>query len=227
MFRWYDAARSIFENQNKSKEARRDFFLKVKQKVDDCIEKVNKGIDSTAQAGFFAHIIKNSHNEKKGLTRAEMDSNATTFLGAGSETTATILSGVTYLLLANPDKYKKLVHEIRSRFSSAEEITTDALNDIEYLGAVFQEGLRMFPPVSTGIPRFVPRGGAKISGYYIPGGYTVLVNQHAANLSTRNFKDPEKFVPERWLGDAKYKDDKFEVAQPFGFGATPVSYTHL
>jgi cytochrome P450 len=36
--------------------------------------------------------------------------------------------------------------------------------------------------------------------------------------SERNFKDPELFVPERWLGEERYKDDKRSTLNPFSFG---------
>jgi cytochrome P450 len=32
------------------------------------------------------------------------------------------------------------------------------------------------------------------------------------------FKDPEEFVPERWLGDPRYENDRREAAQPFSVG---------
>jgi cytochrome P450 len=44
------------------------------------------------------------------------------------------------------------------------------------------------------------------------------MSQWPANHSARNFKDPESFVPERWLGHDEYKDDNRAVFQPFSVG---------
>ena len=33
------------------------------------------------------------------------------------------------------------------------------------------------------------------------------------------FKDPLAFVPERWMGDDKYKDDQHAALQPFSVGS--------
>lgn len=33
--------------------------------------------------------------------------------------------------------------------------------------------------------------------------------------SASNFKDPEEFVLERWLGDERYKDDRKDAFKPF------------
>lgn len=49
--------------------------------------------------------------------------------------TASILSGLTYYLLANPDKMKILTEEIRNRFDKNEDITFEALAGLEYLNA--------------------------------------------------------------------------------------------
>ena len=46
----------------------------------------------------------------------------------------------------------------------------------------------------------------------------VYVSQHATYHSERNFKDADSFVPERWLGDERYKDDNRIAVNPFSFG---------
>lgn len=167
---------------------------------------------------FFNSILKNQEKETQRLSREELDANAFAFLIAGSETTATTLSGSTFLLLQHPDVYRKLVTEIRSAFTSEADITIDAAGKLEYLIACLQEGLRVYPPVPTGFPRVVPAGGDTISGHYIAGGASVYVSQHATNTSERNFKDAETYVPERWLDDERYKHDKRSAMNPFSFG---------
>lgn len=32
------------------------------------------------------------------------------------------------------------------------------------------------------------------------------------------FESPEEFIPERWLGDPRYKNDRLEGFQPFSIG---------
>lgn len=51
---------------------------------------------------------------------------------AGSETTATILSGTVFLLLKNPAVLEKLKNEIRSAFKSDEEITFSSVDHLPY-----------------------------------------------------------------------------------------------
>lgn len=111
-----------------------------------------------------------ARDEEAGLSLAEMYANANLFMLAGTETTATLLSGLTYYLLKNPTKLDKLKMEIREAFKTEDEITIERLQALKYLNACVEEGLRMYPPVSNGLPRVVPPGGSIIDGRYVPAG---------------------------------------------------------
>ncbi|KAG5759689.1 hypothetical protein H9Q72_012181 [Fusarium xylarioides] len=100
---------------------------------------------------FFAHIIRQRNFDENHLREQ-----AKVLMLAGSETTATFLTGVTYLLLKNPDTLATLQKEIRSSFSSREEITGDSTTGMLYLNSVIEEGLRLFPPAPFGLPRVCP-----------------------------------------------------------------------
>ncbi|KAI2475343.1 cytochrome p450 [Pyrenophora tritici-repentis] len=164
------------------------------------------------QAEHFLHSVE---RVDKRLEKG-MHANASAFMIAGTETTATLLSGMTYYLLTNPDKLKKLVDEVRAL--PEEDLTLDVLPRLKYLNACFEEALRCYPPVPIGIPRIVPKGGASICGELVPEGSVVMVSQKAAYQSPLNFKDADKFIPERWLPDTGYDSDRKVVLQPFSFG---------
>lgn len=44
------------------------------------------------------------------------------------------------------------------------------------------------------------------------------MSQFAANRSSSYFRLPNEYHPERWLDDAKFKDDKLDAVQPFILG---------
>jgi hypothetical protein len=115
--------------------------------------------------------------EEWGLSFAKLSRNATVLLLAGSETTATTLSGATYFLLSNPDILNRLKQEIRSTFSCPEEITIASVSKCSYLLAVLNETLRCYPPLTAGMVRVVPAGGAEIAGQYIPQGVSAYYPQ--------------------------------------------------
>jgi cytochrome P450 len=104
----------------------------------------------------------------KALSLAEMHSNADLFMIAGTETTATLVSGLLYYLLMNPDKMKELQAELRGTFKTREDITMASLVHLKYLNACIEEGLRMHTPVPVGLPRVTPADGTAICGQWIP-----------------------------------------------------------
>jgi cytochrome P450 len=163
-FDYYDRLKGLFTDTSKHLRVRQQFFENTVQKVTERLERV------TDRRDFMAHILDNQSSPEKALTKDEIVSNSVLFLVAGSETTATMLSGTTYLLLKDPKIYKKLVEEVRGAFEKADDITVDAVSKLPYLLACLQEGLRYYPPVPTGFPRVVPPGGDTISGHYIPEG---------------------------------------------------------
>lgn len=88
---------------------------------------------------------------EQNLTATDMISHATVFIGAGSETTAGVLTAVTSFLLENPDKLERLKQEVRGTFKSQAEISLDAVNGrLPYLVACTDEALRLYP--QTGVP---------------------------------------------------------------------------
>jgi len=159
-----------------------------------------------------------SQPEGKGLTPEKMYSNASIFMLAGTETTATLLSGLTYYLVKSPDKMDKLVREIRDAIRGDDGFTLERLQRLKYLGACIEEGLRLYPPVPTPLWRVTPREGTTICGEHIPGGFRVAVSTFAASRSPLNFSDPDSFEPERWISGSGYDDDHREAVQPFSTG---------
>ncbi|OLN96585.1 Versicolorin B desaturase 1 [Colletotrichum chlorophyti] len=169
---------------------------------------------------IWSFVLRCDGDGEKGLSVREMHANAAVFMVAGTETTATVLSGTTYYLLRNPRVYENLTKEIRGAFERSEDITIDNLMRLEYLYAVLMEGLRAYNPGGAGMPRIVPPGGAEICGEFIPEGTLVSVNPYAAFTHPDNWARPTEFVPERWLhpDDPQWKADKRNVHEPFSYG---------
>lgn len=102
------------------------------------------------------------------LTVDELIANAEIFIIGGSETTASLLSGVTYLLLMNPHTHEKLKEEVRSEFQHQEEINLISVTRLPYMLACLNEAMRMYPPIANGLPRLCPEEGAMVLDEHIP-----------------------------------------------------------
>jgi len=179
--------------------------------VSDCILKYLPGRGTT-----FAK----SHSliQKQQLPFDKLEMNAKTIIVAGSETTSTLLSGAVFLLTTHPKVLEKLAHEVRSSFSNDKEITLLSVGNLRYMFACINESFRRYPPVGTGLPREVPRGGAEVAGHFVPEGTVTAVWQWAINHDPKNFNRPMGFHPERFLGDPAFKSDKLDAMQPFSVG---------
>ncbi|GLA84866.1 hypothetical protein AtubIFM56815_009087 [Aspergillus tubingensis] len=159
-----------------------------------------------------------SQKESLRLSRDEMYANSQLFMVAGTETTATALSGLTYQLLLNPDKMEKITKEIRDAFERDSDIDMLRLAQLKYLNMCIDEGLRMYPPVPTGMPRLTPKEGMEICGEYMPGNTAVSVHHWATYRNARNFTRPDDFLPERWGNHPQFAGDDKAAFQPFSFG---------
>jgi cytochrome P450 len=115
-------------------------------------------------------IIKSEKNDStgEGLSKGEMVNNASTLVLAGSETSATTLSGAIFLLCKNPTKLAKLVDEIRSAYRSSEDITILSVSQLSYMSAVLDEASRIYPAVPRQAERVTPVGGGMIEGKWVP-----------------------------------------------------------
>ncbi|PYH70638.1 cytochrome P450 [Aspergillus vadensis CBS 113365] len=187
---------------------------------------VQKRLDNASKydRGDFMDSMLRNHHTNDGLTHEEIVANANVLIIAGSETTATLLCGITYWLLKTPDALEKVTTEVRSTMKSETDVTaTLVAAKLPYLQACIDEAFRMYPPVPTGLTRMTIEPTI-ISGYKIPSGTKVYVHPLAAYKSASNFYAPEHYLPERWLPEAKtdpsspFFSDNREVLQPFSTG---------
>ncbi|KAK7730221.1 hypothetical protein SLS57_001883 [Botryosphaeria dothidea] len=164
------------------------------------VDRVNKRVQNGNNEPDIWSFVVSSDDSVNGLTPGEMHGNAANFMIAGTETTATTLSGLTYFLLKNPEKMKKLVEEIRSL--PLEELNLETLPKLKYMSACVEETLRMYPPLPIAAWRKAPRGGNIVCGEWVPENARLGISQYSAYHSPKNFKDPDDFVPERWIPDS-------------------------
>ena len=120
----------------------------------------------TDRKDFMSYILR--HNDEKGMTLSEIKQTSKVLVLAGSETTATLLSGCTYHLVQNSEKLKRLQDEVRGTFKTDDEITLASAAQLPYLQAVLEESLRLYPPVPSTLPRRTGLQGNLICGREVP-----------------------------------------------------------
>lgn len=124
------------------------------------------------RADLFEGVLRK--RDELGLTFAHLAGNASLLVVAGSETTATLLSGATYLLVSNRRVLDRVAKEVRETFASADDINLSSVGGLSYMLAVLNESFRCYPPVTSNLVRRVPPGGQTIAGHYVPVGVSIF-----------------------------------------------------
>lgn len=139
---------------------------------------------------------------------------ALTFLLAGHETTALLLTWCWDLLAHYPYTQGKLQAEVDAVLGDRIPSPAD-LENLVYTRAVVRETLRMRPPAWT-IGRQALKD-CEIGGRLIPAGATVLASQWVMHHDPRFYDDPHEFRPERWFEPDRTLIPRFAFF-PFGGG---------
>ncbi|KAI1295899.1 cytochrome P450 [Xylaria venustula] len=125
------------------------------------------------------------------------------FITAGGTPPAATICAIIFYLSQDPERYALLTMEIRSTFSSADEITSGArLSSCKYLRACIDESLRMNPPSLATLWREQSEDGGEsmiIDGHVVPRGTQVGVNIYSLHHNEEYFPEPfsmyDAFVP--------------------------------
>jgi len=150
----------------------------------------------------------------EGMNDKQLRDEVTTFLGAGSETTAVTLAWTWYLLSTHPEVDRKLRAELAEVLSGCTP-TAEDLPNLKYTKMVIEEALRLYPP-AWGMSRHA-LGDDKVGGYHIPANSVVVLSPYVTHRLPAFWEnpegfDPERFTPERSAGRPRY------AYFPFGGG---------
>ncbi|KAJ3953216.1 hypothetical protein N0V92_010327 [Colletotrichum tropicale] len=188
--------------------------------IQEIEDKQNAGIDtaSDGRSTYFDTLLstKNTKMYHK-LSREVLVDEALALCFAGTDTTSFGLTFGTYYLLRHPGKLEKVLKELKTVGTNSEGLYEYRdISSLPYLSATIKEILRLSSPVPGIIPRRVPKGGATVDSYYLPEGTTVSQTLRTIHDNPDLFAEPEKFIPERWLGEQGWALEKYFV--PFSKG---------
>ncbi|KAF2756525.1 cytochrome P450 [Pseudovirgaria hyperparasitica] len=173
-------------------------------------------------------LVERMASPESRVSDAEFVANTCTIVIAGSESTATLLSGLLYYVLRDAQVKARLAAEIRGVFESGSEteaaaaggavpVSAAKLGELKYMQACVAEALRVFPPFPGNFPRRTCVEEV-IDGRAVPANTTVSIFHYSAYHLRRNFIRPDSFIPERWLDDFRFARDNTAVFQPFHIG---------
>ncbi len=146
------------------------------------------------------------------MTDRQVRDEAMTLFLAGHETTANALSWTFYLLARHPEARARMEAELEALGRAP---TLDDLKKLPYTLAVFKEAMRLYPPAYIVARRSLE--DVAIGPHLVRKGSIVLVNIIGLHRRADLWPEPERFQPERFLGD-KEKQLPRCAYMPFGAG---------
>jgi cytochrome P450 len=150
----------------------------------------------------------------EGMSDQELRDEILTIFLAGHETTANALSWTWYLLALHPEVEAKLHAELHQVLGGRAPSFAD-LAELKYTRMVFEEAMRLYPPVHT-----IARTAVKedvIGGVRIPPGAGIFIRSYVTHRNPTLWPEPERFDPERFTPEAVAKRHRFAYL-PFGGG---------
>lgn len=161
-------------------------------------------------------LLMTARDEETGesLSDTELRDQALTIIGAGYETTTQALAWTWYLLAKHPEVENRLHAEI-SDVLGGRTPTFDDLPHLKYTLMVFQEAMRLYPPIWM-----MTRAAIKsdeIGGYRIPANSEILLLPYITHRHPKYWEKPEEFDPEHFLPEKVATRPRFAYF-PFGGG---------
>jgi cytochrome P450 len=148
------------------------------------------------------------------MSAAHLRDEIVTLFIAGHETTANTLAWAWLQLCREPGVARSLHRELDAVLRGRPPRASD-LPRLPYTRAVFDETLRLYPPVP-----FVPRMAVhddNFGGHRVPAGTLVVASLFALHRRPDVWSDPLAFAPERFLPERRNEIDPSAYA-PFGAG---------
>jgi cytochrome P450 len=135
---------------------------------------------------------------------------------AALDTTSNTIEWAMAELLQNPEAMRKLQEELGTVLGSKSQVEDSDIDKLPYLRAVIKETLRLHSVVP--LVSYRAQATVQVQGYTIPEGSNVLVNVWAIHHNPDVWKEPYKFLPERFLEkEVEFLGRNFEFI-PFGSG---------
>lgn len=189
--------------------------LKGRQTLVDFVESQIDAKRKVESADFFSQFCHAKDEDGNYLSNEAVRDHIIFLLFAAHDTTTSTLCSIVYALAKNPEWQDKLYEEFQALGKSTPDYSD--LGTFEKAGLVFQEALRMYPPVPV-IPRRCIEE-TEIGGYRIPKNTAIGVSPLYTHYMEEWWTEPARFDPERFSPERAEHKKHFYQWLPFGGGS--------
>ncbi len=160
-------------------------------------------------------LLQTKDEDGKSLSRQEVRDQVVTFVIAGHETTANVLSWIWFLLSQHSEIEMKFHQEIDT-ILAGKVPGYDDIPKLQYTHQIFQEALRLYPAAWIILRETIKE--VEIRGYLFPKGSSFLISPYAVHRNPQYFTNPETFDPDRFSKNRMASISKYAYF-PFGAGS--------
>ena len=171
------------------------------------VKRLNRSIRTTIKSrrssGETGHDLLSSlltagNSDGYSMSDEQLHDEILTFFLAGHETAALSLTWATYLLATHPEMQERAAEEV-FKVTEGGELHAEHYPLLRFVTAVVKEALRLYPPVWS-LGRKATKDGA-LGSLPIPKGTDLWLCLHRLHRDPRWYSEPERFGPERRLGN--------------------------
>ncbi|KAH8585612.1 cytochrome P450 [Bisporella sp. PMI_857] len=150
---------------------------------------------------IFQEILASNTLPAQEKTLSRLQDEGVTLVGAGIHTVRWSVSLMCFYILSEPEIFQHLREELDVVWPDIENPPTlKELEQLPYLTAIIQEGLRLSNGVASRSPRTAHQH-LWYKSFKIPSGTPVSLTFYHIHQNETIFPSPEIFIPNRWLPD--------------------------
>ncbi|KAH7310793.1 cytochrome P450 [Stachybotrys elegans] len=140
---------------------------------------------------------------------------------AGNDAIMWTFATGTYYILANKERIMPRLREelLQVMPNPHDRPSIVELEQLPWFSAIIKELLRISAPLLSRLPVIAPDDDLQCGEWTIPAGTPVAMTYRNVTMDPKIFKDPEAFLPERWLSDNPELADISPYHLPFGRGS--------
>jgi cytochrome P450 len=148
------------------------------------------------------------------MSDVQVVDNLLTFLLAGHETTARMLSWTLYLVARSPQWEERILREVIS-VAGSESIAPAHIEHLSVAAMVLKEAMRLYPPISS-LTRVAARN-LELGGKKLAAGNLVIIPMFVIHRHRQLWDDPDRFDPTRFTPQQEAARSRYQYL-PYGAG---------
>ena len=169
---------------------------------------------SCAEAGndLLGSLLSAQDSDGYTMSDEQLHDEILTLFLAGHETAALSLTWAAYLVATHPEIQERAAEEVFT-VAAGGDVRAEHYPHLRFVTAVAKEALRLYPPVWS-LGRVATKDSA-LGSLPVVKGTDIWLCLHRLHRDPRWYPEPERFRPERWLGNQVQRRVTYA---PFGIG---------